>query len=89
MGVARFVGVNLDQILSDIQQSGVSEFEKRRRVLDIEIAISKAIRSVLGPAANATAGQVNAAIQNQVVNPYDNFVRNPGTPWPFPRAHPQ
>ena len=94
MGVARFAmnvaSVNLDNVLDDIRKTGIansiSDGERRRRELDIEVAISEAIKPLLANNAAVTAAQIQNAVQTKVVDAYNAF-KNAGARavWPFPR----
>jgi len=91
MGVARFAlqaaSVNLEKVLADIRaDQSTNEGEKRRRQLDIEIAISETIQALLQGGAAATAAQIQAKVQSDVIGKYNTFKQGGARgAWPFPR----
>lgn len=93
MGVARFTlqaNTGLDDVLQDIRSTaGISDGERRRRELDIEIAISKAIKDLL-QAGTITTATVQNAVQNQVIGAYNAWKTQGAVPvdWPFLRQDP-
>jgi len=94
MGVARFAlggaSANLNNVIDTIRKDQtISDGERRRRELDIEIAISEAIKSLLQGGASATSAQIQSAIQNRVIGAFQGFVQGgPNAAWPFPRQDP-
>ena len=93
MGVARFTmgTADLERICDDIRANAViSDSEKRRRLLDIEIAISEAIQGLLAAGAPDRPA-IGNEIQNKVIGQYDTWKGqggDSGTPpvsWPFQR----
>jgi hypothetical protein len=90
MGVARFTlqgNTGLEDVLKDIRSTAnLTDGERRRRELDIEIAISEAIKTLLGIGA-VTSANIQNAVQNQVLAAYNGWKAQGAVAaqWPFPR----